>query len=455
MNHEIKTKSLLDWLTLLAGKFPDETALFDQDLKEEWRFSGLLERIKQIGADLETAGLAHGQCVMIALPDGPEALIYLMATASYATAIPVPPHESESFYEGIFEQLGVSAVIMKERPYAVLTQICEKKGTAVFIPNQDGVVLSMGQVITTPRESDWVDISIISHTSGSVNQPNLLGFSAEIFIDNIENFAKLAGFTRKDRLLCMMPITHMHSLWRSSIAVWSVGGSVCWTSGFELPAASRWLDSVRPTFFSLTSTFHRQLIAFTNKEKYQAPDSLRMVGIGSEKVDSQLLADIHHKLRAQTLHFYGMSQTCPVVATSEPDRPDVNQVKLRINPLWELRIADEDGKPLAAGENGEILLKGGSYSKVLGGRVSEFTTDGYFRTGDTGIVGTDGYLTVSGRLDDRITRGGDKINPADIEREALVLNEVSEAYAFAVPDEVHGQKPRLWSGANQRLLSSN
>ena len=99
-------------------------------------------------------------------------------------------------------------------------------------------------------------------------------------------------------------------------------------------------------------------------------------------------------------------------------------------------IASEDGRPVPPGEKGEILLGGPS---LISGYLdaTELTRTsfigGWFRTGDIGSVDADGFLTLHGRKNDLINRGGEKISPVEIDQVLLQHAAVAEAAAFPVP----------------------
>jgi acyl-CoA synthetase (AMP-forming)/AMP-acid ligase II len=110
-------------------------------------------------------------------------------------------------------------------------------------------------------------------------------------------------------------------------------------------------------------------------------------------------------------------------------------------PDVEVRIVDEDGKTLPAGEVGEIHVRTPRAMKgYAGAKDSPFTADGWLPTRDLGWMDDDGYLYVAGRKDDMIIRGGENIAPAEIEAVLVSHPAVEEAAVVGVPDDEWGQR---------------
>jgi acyl-CoA synthetase (AMP-forming)/AMP-acid ligase II len=108
-------------------------------------------------------------------------------------------------------------------------------------------------------------------------------------------------------------------------------------------------------------------------------------------------------------------------------------------PSLEVKICGEDGDSLAAGEKGEIFVRGEQVSGEYLGRGSLLSEDGWFATRDGGSLDEEGYLFVEGRIDDIIVRGGENLSPGEIEEVLLAHASVSDAAVVGVPDEQWGE----------------
>jgi malonyl-CoA/methylmalonyl-CoA synthetase len=161
-----------------------------------------------------------------------------------------------------------------------------------------------------------------------------------------------------------------------------------------------------------------------------------------------LLVETFNAWRERTGHTilerYGMSET--VMLTSNPYRPESARrggtVGLPL-PGVGVRVQDDKGSPLPAGEIGNVQVKGPNvfkgYWRMPEKTADEFTTDLWFKTGDVGRLGTDGYLTIVGRSKDLIISGGYNVYPAEIESVINELPGVAESAVVGVPHPDFGE----------------
>lgn len=430
------------WLESLAVRHGDREALTGQDLSTRWTFRQLADRVAALRSQLEANGIGRGDAILIALPDGPEALEALLAVASCAVAVPVPAQETAAFYRPLLDQLGVRAVVIKDRPSAPLTLEARSSGIPlVLVPDSpEGAIRFVGSFNRRLNSSVSKELALISCTSGTSGRLKLVGQTGANLIDAVSEHARWLDFREGDRALCMMPIAHLHSLWRSSLSVMFAGGTVCWTGGFQLPLAARWFDAFAPTYVSMVPAFYRQLLSWCRENDWR-PHGLKLASIGSDRIEPGLCEEISDTLGCETVQFYGLSEVCPFVAMNL--RGEGGQTAMKIHPRWEVKIAGTAGQSLPDGEAGEILLRGGNFNPLVPGQSPNLSADGFLKTGDLGVRSADARLTVTGRIGDRITRGGQKIFPEEIEQEVLLLEGVLEATVFAVPDTALGEKSAL------------
>jgi len=154
-----------------------------------------------------------------------------------------------------------------------------------------------------------------------------------------------------------------------------------------------------------------------------------------------VLAELEATFGAPVVEAYGMTEAAhqmasnPIGGVRKP-----GTVGLAAGP--EVAIMDHDGNLLAPGETGEIVIRG---ENVTGGYENnakandEAFTNGWFRTGDQGIIDADGYITITGRLKEIINRGGEKISPREIDEVLMAHPAVLQAITFALPHDKLGE----------------
>ena len=139
-------------------------------------------------------------------------------------------------------------------------------------------------------------------------------------------------------------------------------------------------------------------------------------------------------LGAPVLQSYGTSETGMIASPSPDGRRRSGTVGTAAG--MEIAVFDEDGSALPPGATGEIVVRGASVFSGYEGQpelTERSFIDGWFRTGDRGSMDEDGFLTVAGRLDDLINRGGEKVSPAEVEAALLDHSSVAAAVVFAMP----------------------
>src|SRR5439155_11867382 len=109
----------------------------------------------------------------------------------------------------------------------------------------------------------------------------------------------------------------------------------------------------------------------------------------------------------------------------------------------DVAIMDEAGSLLPTGTAGEVVVRGPNvthgYHNNPGANAAAYT-NGWFRTGDRGVLDTEGYLTLIGRIKELINRGGEKISPLEVDAALLSHPAVAEAATFGTPDEKYGEE---------------
>ncbi|WP_269476438.1 class I adenylate-forming enzyme family protein [Phytohabitans suffuscus] len=186
------------------------------------------------------------------------------------------------------------------------------------------------------------------------------------------------------------------------------------------------------TFLAAAATSERDL------------SSLRSLGMGGAPAPKALIQEIHEIFggRVSPRTGYGLTETTSgVFAISGADfvaRPDSVGRPL---PTVEVRIEDGTGRPVPAGAEGEVALRG---PQVVAGYCrtpsQDNFVDGWFRTGDLGRLDPDGYLYLVGRLKDVVIRGGENINCAEVEACLATHPDVVEAVVFGLPHPTLGEE---------------
>ena len=248
------------------------------------------------------------------------------------------------------------------------------------------------------------------------------------------------GFREGDVLLHMLPIFHTHGLFVACHTALLNGSPMIFCPRFDAAEARRLLP--RATVFMGVPTFYTRLLALPGFGRDDCA-GVRLFVSGSAPLPEQIFEEFRERTGHVILERYGMTE-CGM-STSNPLRGErrAGTVGLPL-PGVDLRVAGEDGTPAGPGEVGEIEFKGpnvfSGYWRMPEKSAEEFTADGYFRSGDLGWIGEDGYVAIAGRGKDLVISGGLNVYPKEIERLIDKLDGVLESSVIGLPHADLGEQ---------------
>ncbi len=284
------------------------------------------------------------------------------------------------------------------------------------------------------------DLAAILYTSGTTGLSKGAMLSHDNLLSNALTLVDYWGFEQDDVLLHALPIFHTHGLFVATNVVLLAGASMIFLPRFDLEAMITQLP--RATALMGVPTFYTRLLADARFDR-ELVAHMRLFISGS----APLLAETHVEFESRTGHRilerYGMTETN--MNTSNPYHGErrAGTVGLPL-PGVDIRITDaESGASLAAGETGMVEVRGPNvfrgYWRKPEKTAQEFRADGFFVTGDMGVIDADGYLQIVGREKDLIISGGYNIYPKQIETEIDALDGVVESAVFGAADPDLGE----------------
>jgi malonyl-CoA/methylmalonyl-CoA synthetase len=243
-------------------------------------------------------------------------------------------------------------------------------------------------------------------------------------------------------LIHALPIFHVHGLFVALHGALLAGARQLWFHRFDPAATIARLPEA--TVFMGVPTLYVRMLA-SARLSAAACAGMRLFVSGSAPLLTDTFVEWQRRTGHTILERYGMSET--VMLTSNPYRPGDGPRKGgtvgRALPGVGVRVASDDGTPLATGETGGVQVKGpnvfSGYWQMPEKTREEFTADGWFRTGDVGRFDDDGYLTIVGRSKDLIITGGYNVYPAEIEGRINDLPGVAESAVIGLPHPDFGE----------------
>jgi acyl-CoA synthetase (AMP-forming)/AMP-acid ligase II len=287
------------------------------------------------------------------------------------------------------------------------------------------------------------DIALVLHTSGTTSRPKIVPLSQRNLTTSAANIARGLALTPDDRCLVVMPLFHIHGLIGALLASLSAGASVYCPPGFNALRFFAWLDDSEATWYTAVPTMHQAALgrAERNRDILQRR-RLRFIRSSSAPLPPPVMRALEETFGCPVIESYGMTEASHQMA-SNPLPPAVRKpgtVGLAAGP--EVAIMGPDGALLGRGTAGEIVIRGASVTRGYANNPAanaEAFRDGWFRTGDLGVLDAEGYLTINGRLKEIINRGGEKIAPREVDDVLLDHPAVAQAVTFALPHDKLGE----------------
>ena len=384
------------------------------------------------------------------LPNGPEMATAFLCVASAATAAPLNPAYRQDEFEFYLEDLRAKALIVEAGSELPALRAAEKLGVALLTLIPERQAGAGAFELPAPRSappSGLVPSNRMTLPSSCTPPAPLRGRkSCRLRHANIwtsaRNIAASLELSADDRALNVMPLFHIHGLIAGLSAPLSRGGAVFCTPGFNTLKFFAEMEEAKPTWYTAVPTMHQAILTRAGRHKeIIARHPLRFVRSSSSSLPPTVIGELEAAFKCPVIEAYGMTEATHQMA-SNPLNGTRKPGSVGVPAGPEIAIMDEAGQLLAQGETGEVVIRGENVTAAYENNPKangEAFVNGWFRTGDQGIIDTDGYLTLTGRLKEIINRGGEKISPREVDEALMDHPAVLQAVAFAVPHPMLGE----------------
>ena len=418
-------------LEVLEAAEEHRTAIVLPDSEQSVTYGDLRARVRGMAGALRAAGIARGDRVALALPNGADAVAGFLAASIAGTAAPLNP--GYKFEEFCFYLADTNArVLMVPRGEgAEARRAAEQAGIPVLEPDLEPA--------SGAPEPAAEDIALVLHTSGSTGRPKRVPLRHRNLAASIRTIASTYALTPEDVSLCLMPLFHVHGLMASTMATLLTGGTVVIPARFNPMAFWRTVRDYGVTWYSAVPTIHQLILT----RKAGTDHKLRFVRSCSAALAPDLMRKMEEYFAAPVLEAYGMTEASHQMA-SNPLPPAPHKAG-SVGPATGLRISIRDGQggELPRGTAGEVCIDGPSVIREYENNpeaTAKSFFGAWFRTGDQGILDDDGYLHLTGRIKELIIRAGENIAPREIDEVLLAHAAVAEAVCFGVPHPTWGEE---------------
>ena len=431
-------------LAQATARYPDRPAI--RAGGDVMSYRDLDEASARAASWLLGRGITAGDRVCLMLPNTPEfAELYYGILRVGAIVVPMNPllkSREVAYY------LADSQATLALAWHGIADQAAEgarRAGTDLVIiePGELAGTLAECAPVAAIAERGPSDTAVILYTSGTTGQPKGAELTHDNLLRNVEvTSSTLLNLRPEDVILGALPL--FHSFGQVVGMGCAIASGACLTLLARFDPA-RALEIVKRDQVSILPGVPTMYAAILHSAGGSAGDvaSLRLCVSGGAAMPVELLRAFEKEFGCMILEGYGLSETSPVASFNHPDRPrKPGTIGQPISGVA-MRVQDDAGAPLPAYEVGEIAVRGHNVMKGYWRRpedTAEVLSQGWFRTGDLGMMDSDGYFSIVDRKKDMIIRGGLNVYPREVEEVLYEHPAVAEAAVVGVPDEMFGEE---------------
>jgi len=404
-------------------------------------YASLFERVERLALTLVRLGVAPGDRVAAQIEKSISAIeLYLATVMAGGVFLPLNTAYTSDEMRYFLDDAEPAFLICDPRNESSLRLLsADVRGRQVFTLGSDGSGSLTHEVAATPpgrfdsvaRGKD--DLAAMLYTSGTTGRSKGAMLSHGNLVSNAITLAKVWHFGPSDVLIHALPIFHTHGLFVATNVVLVSGASMIFHANFDASAIVAAMP--RATVLMGVPTFYVRLLDQSGLTP-EATAGMRLFISGS----APLLGETHFRWQAATGHSilerYGMTETN--MNTSNPYDGERRPGSVGF-PLPEVEIRITDGSSCASlpqGEIGAIEVKGPNvflgYWQMPEKTAGELREDGFFKTGDIGVIDKDGYVSIVGRSKDLIISGGFNVYPKEVEESIDEIPGVRESAVIGV-----------------------
>lgn len=448
-----------EFLRASSGKYPDKTALVAGSKRLTY---GEIEAASdRLAAALGAGGVQRGDRVIVFMDNCWQAVIAIYAVLKAGAVLsPVNPSTKAAKLAFILNNCRAAAVLTQRRllsvaetalaeaPSVVLTVVADADDPSDLggYPRFETAIAEGGGAVP-PDPGLAIDLAMLIYTSGSTGSPKGVMMTHQNVVAAAGSITTYLENTAEDVILNVLPLSFDYGLYQVLMAA-KVGATLVLEKSFAFPnVVMKKMVEEKVTGFPIVPTMAALLLKMTELRPGLLPH-LRYITNTAAALPTSFIARLRDLFPGTALYsMYGLTECkrCTWLPPAELDRRP-GSVGIAI-PGTEAYVVDGDGNRAAAGETGELVIRGphvmkgywenpAATDRAL--RPGPYPWEKVLHTGDLFTADAEGFLYFVGRMDDIIKTRGEKVSPKEVENVLHALPGIDEAVAVGVPDPVLG-----------------
>ncbi|MDA1104774.1 MAG: AMP-binding protein [Gemmatimonadetes bacterium] len=421
-------------------------------------------RAESMAAALSNLGIQAGDRVAIVLPPCPEFVLSMFAAAKLgAVVVPLNPRLTTSELQYMLRHSEAACAVTIEQGNGIdYLHLFEE-----LMPQ----LPDLQYLITVGAEDLWYDDRIFQfedllsagagrdfapsdahadecfalvYTSGTSGKPKGVELSHRNLLSAAAGTADAIGLGPEDRIIGVSALFHTFGLAPGLLGSLLSGASIVLQDDAEAGATLDGIERHGATVHYGIPTLFVAEVALL-RERPRPLSTLRLAVVAGAPVHDDLVTAMGEHLGVDVVTGYSLTETSSTVSVSRPSDPPEKRRFTVGTPIatTHVKVVETDGTPLPVESVGEIRVKGPGimlgYYRQPKDTSEAFDGDGYFRTGDLGLIDEDGFLHLVGRIKDVIIRSGFNVYPREVEARIEAHPAVHEVAAVGIPDALLGE----------------
>jgi fatty-acyl-CoA synthase len=454
--------SLAESLALRVQEDPGRPFVAFQDRR--LTYGEVDARADALASALHELGIEEGDRIALTLPNWPEFVVSMFAAARLgAVVVPLNPKFTPPELQYMLRHSESVAVVTAEN-WDGVDYLARFEQFLGILPDLQYVVsvgeedlwyddrihqyedlLSSGAGRDYPRATDDPDrLLAILYTSGTTGKPKGVALTHGNLMSSAVATAEALELAEEDVVAGINTLFNVFGIGTGVLGTVVAGASLILQDGTDPDAALELIERERATVFHGVPTNFILAMESAGVEQRDL-SSLRTGIVAGAPVSEDLARRIRSEMLPGIRIGYGLTETGNLVAVTRADDPPGKQASTvgRPFPGAEVRVLDVDGTVLPVESVGEVAVRGPSvmrgYYRQPGETSQVFTRDGFFVTGDVGMLDDEGFLHIVGRRKEVVIRGGFNVYPREVEDRLHAHPAVLDVAVVGLPDEVLGE----------------
>jgi len=452
--------SITDYVLRHAARLGDKPALIDGPTGRTITYGGLAESVRRAAAGLHRIGFRKGDVFAIYSPNLPEYAVIFLAVASVGGVNTTvnPLYTADELAKQL--QDSRARFLVTVAPFLDKAQEAARKSgvEAVYVFGAAEGARPFAELLQGGGDPPKVaidpgkDLVVLPYSSGTTGLPKGVMLTHRNLVANLcqcEGMKNFEAFSERDVVIAVLPFFHIYGMVVIMMLGLAGGGTIVSMPRFDLAEFLGLVQKHKVTILPLVPPIVLGLVKHPMVAQFDL-SSVRLVFSGAAPLGEEMARELSGKLGCPVVQGYGMTEASPVTHLSPTrDAPMKPGSVGLIVPNTEVKIADVvTGADVTPGTEGELWIRG---PQIMRGYLNQpeetaacLDRDGWYHTGDVGLVDPEGYFYIVDRTKELIKYKGLQVAPAELEALLITHPAVLDVAVVRHPDEEAGEVPKAY-----------